>query len=398
MEAEFDKEMDALLRRAASRGVLVGDKPKEHLDADTIAAFAENALPANSRTIYTQHLAECDPCRMSLANLISMNAAAEPAMAAAAAPVPAVSAPWYRKLFLAPNLAYLMGGFVLLFGGMLGVFVLQRSYSGDATTLSKVEEPSAVQNAPARAEGGNSLYAANTGSNAATNSPGEVPRGIGVADLPMAESNTATAAPAAPPPAVASSSDSVASAAPAKDQPSDLLDKDKVAAGQPVVKEAPKREEDEKAKNEVKLAAAEQEARKQDANQTNLFRNQQQNQMTPGAGNSKAIGPSRSDIQRDNRAYDDGTTDSKARSLKKTEKPAAASTEGYASARKTVSGKSFELKQGAWYDTSYSGQKTKNVRRSSNDFGKLDGGLQNIANNLSGTIVVVWNGKAYRIQ
>jgi len=38
MDLEFDKEMDALLRRAAGRGVLVGDDPKKHMDADAIAA------------------------------------------------------------------------------------------------------------------------------------------------------------------------------------------------------------------------------------------------------------------------------------------------------------------------------------------------------------------------
>jgi hypothetical protein len=328
-----------------------------------------------------------------------MNAEAEPAMAAAAAPVPAVSIPWYRKLFQAPNLAYVMGGLMLLFGGMLGLFVLQRSYSGDTTSLSKVEEPSAAQNAPARAEGANSLYAANTTSNAATNAPGEIPRSVGVSDQPLAESNTTAAAPSAPPPPVATSSDSVASAAPAKDQPTDLLDKDKAAAGQPMAKEAPKqREEDEKAKNEVKLAAAEQEARKQDANQVNIFRNQQQNQMTPGAGNSKTMGPNRSDVQRDNRAYDSRSVDDLSTRAKKNEKPATASTEGYASSKRNVGGKTFELRQGAWYDSSYSGQKTKNVRRSSDDYRKLDGGLRSIADNLGGTVVVVWNGKAYRIQ
>jgi len=57
MEVDFDKEMDALLRQSVTRGVLVGDKPKVHLDADAIAAFAENAVPEKSRVIYTQHLA-----------------------------------------------------------------------------------------------------------------------------------------------------------------------------------------------------------------------------------------------------------------------------------------------------------------------------------------------------
>src|SRR4029450_2891280 len=82
MEVNFDKEMDALLRTALDRGVLVGDKPKVHLDADAIAAFAENAVPEKSRIIYTQHLAECDPCRKTLSNLITLNAAAEPGLAA----------------------------------------------------------------------------------------------------------------------------------------------------------------------------------------------------------------------------------------------------------------------------------------------------------------------------
>jgi hypothetical protein len=181
----------------------------------------------------------------------------------------------------------------------------------------------------------------------------------------------------------------------AQNQPADLLDKDK-AAGQSVAKEALKREEDEKTKNEAKLAATEQEARKQDANQVNIFRSNQQNQMTPGAGN-KTMGPNRNDIQRDNRAYDKRQADDMPISGRNAPKPAA-SVDGFASSKRTVGGKTFELKQSAWYDSSYSGQKTKNVRRSSDDYRKLDGGLRSIADTLGGTVVIIWNGKAYRIQ
>ena len=53
MELQFDKEMDAILRKArVNQGVLVGDdppEPKKHLDADTIAAFAENAMPPKAK-------------------------------------------------------------------------------------------------------------------------------------------------------------------------------------------------------------------------------------------------------------------------------------------------------------------------------------------------------------
>jgi hypothetical protein len=393
MELEFDKEMDALLRQAAGRGVLVGDSPKKHMDADAIAAFAENALPEKSRMIYTQHLAVCDPCRTTLAGLIALNAEAEPAMAAAAAPAAAASVPWYRALFASRNLAYTMGALVLVFGGLLGFIVLQNNSPNADLAFSTAKDPQTAENVPARAEGANSLFAANTSSNAATNSYGEIPRSVGVAEeQPPTEPNVA----AAPPSAFSATSNTAA--APDKDQSAVALDKEKAAAGQPAPVDAPKREEDERAKNEVKLAATEPQMRKQDAAGT-VFQNQQ-NQMTPGAGN-KTVGPSRSDNQRDNRAYDSRQLDDKALlKSKKAEKPAAAaeSTDSMTATVKRAGGKTFELKQGAWYDTAFQGQKTKNVRRSSDDYRKLDGGLRSIADTIGGTVVVVWNGKAYRIQ
>ena len=391
MELEFDKEMDALLRRAVDSGVLVGDDPKSHLDADTIAAFAENALPQKSRTIYTQHLAACDPCRMSLANLISINAAAEPTMAAAAAPIPAVPVPWYSKFFQAPNLAYVMGGLVLIFGGVFGLIVLQNAYRSDNATVSKVtDEQQAAQNAPARAEGANSLYSANAASNTAANAPGEIPRSVGVAESGEQAPETTTSTAAAPPPPPVASGDA-APVGGAKDLSLDGADRDKAkpAMLQPAPAAAPKREEDAKEKNEVKLAAAEQEARKQDSTQANIF-NSQQNQMMPNSA-AKTTGPSRNDVQRDNRAYDD------ARGRSASEIPGARSNNAPTAIRQ-AGGKTFELKQGAWYDAAYSGQKTKNIRRSSDDYQKLDSGLRSIADAIAGTVVVVWKGKAFRIQ
>lgn len=400
MDVEFDKEIDALLQKAAGSGVLVGDDAKAHLDADTIVAFAENALPQKSRTIYTQHLAACDPCRMSLANLISMNAAAEPAMAAAAAPVPSVSVPWYRKFFQAPNIAYVMGGLVLIFGGLLGVFVLQRSFSSGESTLSKVEQPEAAQNAPARAEAANSLSnspAANT--NSSSNSAGEIPHSVGVADQPAAEPNVASA-----PPAAFSTAPSGSDVQLAKPTTVDSLDKD-IAAGRTIApaaapaKEEAKREDDEraKAKNEVQ-AAAEQELRKQDANATNLYNQQNQAQnMTPGAGN-KTAGPNRAAIQRDNRDLSRQKVEDLPINGRSLEKGATAASDSKSVPTRKIGGKTFELKQGAWYDSTYSGHPTKNVQRGTDEFRKLDSGLRNIANSISGTVVVVWKGKAYRIQ
>jgi hypothetical protein len=69
-----------------------------------------------------------------------------------------------------------------------------------------------------------------------------------------------------------------------------------------------------------------------------------------------------------------------------------------ASRIKSAGGKKFELNDGVWYDTAYHGQATKNYRRSSADYQKLDSGLRSIASSVGGVVVIVWKGSAYRIQ
>ena len=390
MEVEFDKEMDALLRKAGTRGVLVGDKPKVHLDADTIAAFAENAVPEKSRVMYTQHLAECDPCRKTLSNLIALNAAAEPELATAAAAPVIASVPWYRKLFSGPSFAYVMGGLVLVLGGMMGFIVLRNSYSGDVT-ISQVEEPQYSQSANSTMANSSAASVANTtaSSNASANVPGEIPRTVGTSEESADQTLATQATPAPPPTTTTDSLAPVAAPAPM----------DKAGAGdQPVMKEAPKlaKSEVDVAKAEEKRADRDQESAKKDAGYDNKNMREQspqnQVQMMPNTA-SKSAGPSRNEMQRDNRVYNDDTT----QRAKQAER-SAPSGAGVVGGVRTAGGKKFELKQGAWYDTSYRGQGTKNVRRGTSEYRALDGGLRSIAESIGGTVVVVWNGKAYRIQ
>ncbi|HEY2848156.1 MAG TPA: hypothetical protein VGI80_10090, partial [Pyrinomonadaceae bacterium] len=103
MELEFDKEMDALLRKARSdTGATANGK---HLDADAISAFAEGASPDAVRKMYTAHFADCDSCRKALSQVallndsVAMNAAAAAAAPAVTSAAPAaVNIPWYRPL------------------------------------------------------------------------------------------------------------------------------------------------------------------------------------------------------------------------------------------------------------------------------------------------------------
>jgi hypothetical protein len=93
MKPEFDQETDVLLRSHArrdearavggaavfARDGLSSDRAiaaAEHLDADELNAFAENAAPEAARSRYLSHLADCDDCRRTATTLaLSSNAA-----------------------------------------------------------------------------------------------------------------------------------------------------------------------------------------------------------------------------------------------------------------------------------------------------------------------------------
>ena len=366
MELEFDKEMDALIR--GGRGVAVGDSPGVHLDADEIAAFAENALPERSRALHMAHIADCDRCRKILSNIIALNAEAEPEMAAAAvsASVPvAAETPWYRKLFLYPNLAYVMGGLVLVLGGLIGLSVYQGTLSDGQTAISQATDAETSRGPMAPTEPQFSA-AANTSANAASIPSGSTAK----------PSNEVTAAAPAP-----SSSDvAVADMPAAKPLP-------QAAAPPPaLMAETESRQADTAKEDDAKARMITQESEKKKLSARNAQRREEMSKdgvdtqtapRTQAGGLAKATpGPTR-DMQQNfpNRA--DNTYELRSR---------------------RVGGRDFQFRNGAWYDTAYRGQGTTNVRRGTEEYRRLDGGLRSIAESLNGVVVAVWGGKAYRIQ
>jgi hypothetical protein len=397
MEFEFDKEIDALIR---GRGVLVGDSPpKGHLDADEISAFAENALPERTRTLHMAHIADCDRCRRILSNLIALNAEAEPEIASAAvpalAPATTVPVPWYRKLLLFPNLAYVMGGLVLMLGGLIGLSVYQGSLGSEALT-SQVTDNESLRGPMAPTEPQFSVTdTANTAANAATAMSNTTATATSNANtaavMPGTSANSTTAVTNAPTRAegevaAAQSAPSTADAVTSSADAPAAKPAQPVAAPPPPMAEAaaPKdvaaKEDDAKART-----AQENEKRKADslsAKKSEEFSvdglKTQNRARTQAGGVAKATpGPTR-DMQQTfpNRA--DNTYELKSR---------------------RVGGKDFQFRDGAWYDTAYRGQGTTNVRRGSGEYRKLDGGVRSIAESLSGVVVVVVSGgKAYRIQ
>lgn len=141
MELEFDKEINAILRKARpAKGVL--PETEAHVDADAIAAFSENALPEKTRTMYIRHFADCDDCRMLLSHAVQMNTEAAPALEnVPAVPVIETVVPWYQPIFRMPNLAVAMGALVFVFSGVLGFVVLQNRSRESNARVAQIEAP-----------------------------------------------------------------------------------------------------------------------------------------------------------------------------------------------------------------------------------------------------------------
>ncbi|MEQ1643442.1 MAG: hypothetical protein ABL959_08385 [Pyrinomonadaceae bacterium] len=380
MELEFDKEMDAILRRSG-RGVLVGDKPLDkpkHLDADAIAAFVENAIPAPTRRLYMEHFADCDRCRKLLSSTILMNETAATAAAPAAVIVAASEAvPWYQRLFRTPNLAIAMGALILTFSGVLGYMVLQNRQDNSVAMAPAEKE---VQRGPYASSEPSAVTAnaANVVSNTAAN----------IASAPAA--NT-----------VAPSVDETESkplgrtTGPAdSDRPGDT------AAGKPesergitldgvdAVREQPKLAKGEPPPAPVVTQSApgmlggvradEERKEKDDATALKKSAEDSRNRRDLPAAPAKS-GPVRGA----------GPVQSQTKQIQNV---------GEMPVIRNVGGKTFDNRNGAWYDRSYRNQPTTNYRRGTAEYKKLDSGLRSIADNLGGTVVLVWKDKAYRIN
>ncbi|MEO7538516.1 MAG: hypothetical protein ABIV21_00675 [Pyrinomonadaceae bacterium] len=374
MELEFDKEMDAILRKARGGTRTSVSSSGPHLDADTIAAFADDALPQKTKLLFMEHFADCDRCRKQLSFAIQMNTEADATTASSVSEVVAeVALPWYQKLFKVQNLAFVMGALVLVFSGVLGYIVLQKGQEANNATVSQVTEQEPAKGGPyfgGEADVSNTnaaVPAANVSANMAARSSNlAVSNSIGTgmgsggaslpagrADAPQDKSVTTTdsgVSVGAEPPAAAMA------------PPPPPVTLDGVAATDDGKKDADERELKESSAELAKTKAENRSVSRRD--------------MPPPAAKR---GPARSGpVQLQSNQVNTGVFDM--------------------SVTRKVGGKSFNNRDRVWYDTAYHGQATLNYRRGTEDYKKLDTGLRNIADTLGGTVVLVWKSKAYRIQ
>lgn len=369
MELNFDKEIDALLRKTAKSGTFAGGNGANstaHIDADAISAFAENALPEKTRALYMTHIADCERCRKILSNLIVLNseAAASAASFAEAPGIALAPVPWYRKLFLFPNLAYTMGALVLVFGGMIGFLVFQntanRELNVSQANTYDIQRPGTLSSEPQAVN--NSSATANSPTNSNTAPVGRMPSFDGMSFNSNAMGGEASSE--------------------AKNK---VGGNDKALEPQPSTSGPPQddiltdRGEPDAVLKERKAENTQRAEKKTDE----MLAATKPAPPPPPVAASQAPAPAKNEP---NKAY-----------AKDTVGRAARDADENITLRK-VAGKSFNRRDGVWYDSSYTGQATTDIRRGTTDYQKLNSKVRSIAESLAGTVVVVWKDKAYRIQ
>jgi len=387
MDFEFDKEIDALLRQAAQGETVFAtadskskiQNPKSfHLDADEISAFAENALPEKTRAAYMTHLADCDRCRKILSNVISLNAESESEVVYAEEKeiIPA-PIPWYRKLFAFPNLAYTLGALILVFSGIAALTILQNSNNLRNAEVSQVSER--MPNGKGMSSDGdampvesysNSMMNSNMiMSNAASmNTASNSSASVSNFSIPFAPAITANSNASARKESDKDLKDEPKATAPQKEPADSAKTDDSVPAGAPPPKP---RENNYEVENE---------AQKQQPTQNSIAQNQ--TNISPDSRNVQRLPSATLRAENKNKKIEESRNDTQEKSNE----------------TNTVGGKTFKRTNNAWYDSAYKGQPTINITRGTKEYKKLDSGLRGIAENLGGTVVIVWKEKAYRIQ
>ena len=377
MEFDFDKEIDVLLRTAAEH-TAPHDGGASHLDADELTAFAENALPDKARRAYTLHLADCDRCRKILSDIILIDEEAAPAAVPAAALAPVTEIlPWYRRLFFGQNMAYAMGALVVIFAGFLG-YSLLRSNNSASVEVSQVSESNRSFSGP---NAGEDQSFAPQSANAASNT-------ISTARSVTANSSMGNSNAAALPAGNFNSTATTAAPKPTSNPPSPPVGGGVTTATTDTIAPAdqpppPAKDEEEKSRDVKTLSLAKKEAlpaakEVQTKTENAPMAAQAEQTMGRSVARMKSAGP-RNNTQ--NQVSNGVTLDG-----------------NETAAVKRIAGKTFEFKQGVWYDSIFDGRPTKNIRRGTSEYKKLDRNVRSIAESLAGTIVVVSNGKAYRIQ
>lgn len=385
MRQETNNEIDLLLRRLSQRqGSSVSDADlhvdSDHLDADELSSYAENALPAAARMRYTEHLADCSKCRELVVQL-SASVPVDAAKVTVPAPEPSGLRRFLASFFSPMVLRYAVPALGLIVVAAIG-FIAFRSNSPRqqdvALSVPASPPPSPVpSNDPPQLSG---YY--DSLPNSSTPSPATREQNVVQADDSAGQR-----------PAPQSTSTPSASNTEKTDRAATFAKEPAVAnAAPPPTQQAPKpaatvdemsvEVQAQKATEQTSVTPAGHlakqktaEAQREQAKKAEDFR------AAEGRGEAataEAGGAAR--VRRRDSLTKDGD-DSETRS---------------------AGGREFRRQNGVWVDTAYNpGGAVVNIARGSEQYRSLvadEPGVKTIADQLPGPIIVVWKGRAYRIR
>jgi len=376
MRQETNNEIDLLLRRLSrgQRATAADGDLSNHLDADELNSYAENALPAAARARYTEHLAECSRCRelvVQLSSAAGVVVAEEPSR---------VAAPWGVRKFLASLfspmvLRYAVPALGLIVVAVIGLTVFRRERPGSSSpemvATSRQAESPAIAGDTKPAEGFLDKQDKSPGVVAVSPEPrrgrteAEPPAPIAT---PAAAANTpADAVKEAPVAKVESTAVATAAPPPAAPKPAETSD------------EVRKQEAEEQKKlAQERPAASPQTERERD--------------FQAGA-NVGSVASTRRAAKRADSAQDRGAAAPMPLQLGDKDKNDEET--------RTVAGRRFRKQRGSWVDTAYAGGATVDLTRGSEQYRSLvadEPEIKKIAEQLDGQIIVVWKGRVYKIR
>ena len=413
MKREPNNEMDLFLRKLVresktspvSEGNGTSDSVTEkHLDADELNAYAENALPASTRTRYTEHLADCTRCRQIVSQL-SLAAGVGITKTPAVAPAPFGLRAFLSSLFSPMVLRYAVPAVSLLAFASIGFFVL-RSPTYQLARRSPETATQAVQNQPASSPAFVDRYSENTNTKAATGEPvenkAEAQRGL-ADDSKSNRQNTGKPKPQSvavdqiqsesAPPNTNATPGQVAETVTVQEQP--VVSHDKVAQqkGAPATSPASGAATTTAADDEAAKAPAKLVKEKESEKSANRSFGYAVGGVGGPSNTKNEVNATRSKMSEEN-APINGRRDVADKAEKKDDKDQKET--------RSVAGRRFRKEGSMWIDTAFdSSKRTVNVGRDSEQYRSLvadEPEIKTIAEQLSGEVIVVWKGTAYRIR
>jgi hypothetical protein len=376
MKEEPKNEMDLLLRRLARRDdAAVPDA--DHLDADELSGYAENALPAAARSRYTSHLAECSRCR---GLVVQLSSAAGVVVETDNAKVAKPSAwrTFLAGLFTPVVLRYAAPALGLIIVAAIGFVVLRRQHE----SAKFVTQVTNNEQRPTALPSSEPYFSYD--SNASTNSASKA-ESINEKQAAAKQSPVAAGPPNAPP--TASSVEA--------DAPKDQAAKAKPEQETTATNEPPPPKVEPTATPEERQKSADAEATKKEVREMPAT-------APAPAAQSTLQAEEREDRKTHGFTRAPKATDEVSGGIANVGSAAKLKRDELSANTRSVAGRRFQKKGGVWIDTAYDSSKDSvTLTRGSEQYRALvadEPAIKTIADELDGEIIVVWKGHTYRIR